>query len=208
MEPAGGREAMAYGDFDLKTAVRTFGLTEERDIDLFAAVEPLGLSVFLRAWLDDFAPVALGTNTEKARSEFIIAPVLAEAKRRAGPSVNVLSGVAFDVDRGQGLTGFCDYLIARSPEIYYVQGPILAIVEAKKEDLIAGLGPCVAEMVAIRLFNEREETPIPAVFGCVTSGNIWRFLKLEGATVSIDRPEYYLGEAAKILGILVSIARG
>jgi len=46
------------------------------------------------------------------------------------------------------------------------------------------------------------------VFGCVTSGSVWRFLKLEGTTLYIDRPEYYLRDAAKILGILVSIARG
>ena len=199
---------MAYGDFDLKTAVQTFGLTEERDTDLFAAVEPLEPSAFLRDWLAEFAPVALGINSERARSEFIIAPMLVETERRAGPPVNVFPGVAFDVDKARGLNGFCDYLIVRSPEIFYVLGPIVAVVEAKKEDLIAGLGPCVAEMVAIRLFNDREGTPIPAVFGCVTSGSNWRFLKLEGPTLSIDRPEYHLHDAAKVLGILVSIARG
>lgn len=198
---------MAYGDFNLKTAVQTFGLTEDRDADLFAAVEPLEPSEFLRAWLDEFAPVALGVNSEKARSEFIIAPLLAEAKRRATTFMNVLPGVTFDVDREQGLTGFCDFLITRSPEIYYVQGPIMAVVEAKKEDLVAALGQCVAEMVAIRLFNEREGTPTAAVFGCVTSGSVWRFLKLKGSTVCIDQPEYYLRDAARILGILVSIAR-
>jgi hypothetical protein len=106
------------------------------------------------------------------------------------------------------LAGFCDFLIARSREIYYVQGPIVAIVEAKKEDLVGGLGQCAAEMVAIRLFNEREGTPLPAVFGCVTSGSIWRFLKLDQSKLFIDRAEYYLRDAAKILGILVSIARG
>src|SRR5438105_1717349 len=178
---------MSFSDFDLRRAVETFGLQEDRDSDLFAAVEPLVPSAFVRVWLDEFAPVALGVNSERARSEFIIAPVLAEAKRRAGTTLTVLPGVAFDVDRQQGLTGFCDYLLTRSPEFYYVQGPILAVVEAKKEDLIAGLGQCDAEMVAIRLFNEREGTPLPAVFGCVTSGSNWRFLKLVGTTLSIDR---------------------
>ncbi len=83
---------MAYGDFDLKTAVRTFALTVERDIDLFTAVEPLELSAFLRDWLAELAPVAPGVNSEKARSEYIIAPILVEAKRHAGPEVNVLPG--------------------------------------------------------------------------------------------------------------------
>src|SRR5207249_10321762 len=124
------------------------------------------------------------------------------------PSVNILPGIALDVDAQQGLTGFCDYLVAQSTAIYYLQCPIMAVVEAKKEDIVAGLGQCAAEMIAIRLFNEREGTTLPAVFGCVTSGSNWRFLKLEGTTLYIDRPEYYLRDAAKILGILVSIARG
>jgi hypothetical protein len=199
---------MAFADFDLKTVVQKFGLTEDRNTDLFASVESLDPSDFLRIWLTKFAPVALGVNSEKARSEFIIAPVLAEAKLRAGSTMNVLPGITLDVDKQQGLTGFCDFLVARSEEIYYLQAPILAVVEAKKEDIVAGLGQCAAEMVAIRLFNEREGTPLPAVFGCVTSGSIWRFLKLEGTTLYIDRPEYYLRDAAKILGILVSIACG
>jgi hypothetical protein len=199
---------MAYSDFDLKTALHRFALIEIRDIDVFVAVGPLEPSAFLRVWLEKFAPVALGVNSEKARSEFIIAPMLAETKLQVGASVNVLPGVTLEVDKEQGLAGFCDFLITRSPEIYYLQGPILAVVEAKKEDLVSGLGQCVAEMVAIRFLNEREGTPLPAVFGCVTSGNIWRFLKLEGSNLFIDQPEYHLRDAAKILGILVSIARG
>ena len=199
---------MAYGDFDLKSAVAAFGLVEDRDTDLFADVEPLEPGESLRRWLEEFAPVALGLNTEKGRSEFIIAPILVEAKRRSPPPVTILSGVNFDVDRPRGLTGFCDYLIAGSAEYYYVEGPIVAVVEAKREDLIAGFGQCVAEMVAIGIFNEREGTPLAVVFGCVTSGNIWRFLKLEGDRLSIDRPEYHLRDAAKLLGILVTIFGG
>jgi hypothetical protein len=199
---------MAFSDFDLKTAVQVFALTEVRDKDLFADTQPIEPSEFLRIWLDKFAPVALGVNSEKARSEFIIAPMLAEAKLQVGESVNVLPGVTFEVDKEQGLAGFCDFLVARSQEIYYVQGPVLAVVEAKREDLVAGLGQCTAEMVAIRLFNERERTPLPAVFGCVTSGNIWRFLKLQESRLYVDRSEFYLRDASKILGILVSIARG
>src|SRR5580658_2147518 len=104
---------MAFSDFDLRTAVHTFALTEERDTDLFADVKPIEPSEFLQVWLKTFVPVALGVNSEKARSEFIIAPMLAEAKLRLGASVNVLPGVTFDVDKSQGLSGFCDFLIAR-----------------------------------------------------------------------------------------------
>ena len=199
---------MAFSDFDLRTAVQTFGLREERDTELFRDITPLEPSPFVRAWLDEFAPVALGVNSEKARSEFIIAPLLAEAKRRTIGPVNVLPGVTFEVDKARGLTGFCDFLVARSAEVFYLQGPLVAVIEAKREDVVGGLGQCAATMVGLRLFNERDGTPVPAVYGCVTSGSIWRFLRLDADTLTIDRREYYLREVATILGILVKIMGG
>jgi hypothetical protein len=199
---------MAYADFDLKTAVRKFQISRSEDSDLFQDVEPIEPSDILRGLLDEFGPVALGINTEQARREYIIAPILMEAKRRSPVAINVLPGVTLTVDPDRGLIGYCDYLIARSPELYYVESPIVAVVEAKKEDLIAGLGQAVAEMVAIQLFNEKDGTPVPAVYGCVTSGSDWRFLKLTGKDLFIDRREYHLDEVAKILGILVTCAQG
>jgi hypothetical protein len=199
---------MAYADFDLKRVVRTFGLTEGEKTDLFKDIEPIEPSEFLRPWLRDYAEIAVGINSEKARSEFIIAPVLAEMMHQSGGIVNVLPGVTFSVDPPQGLVGFCDYLIAQSGKVFYVQAPILAVVEAKREDIVSGLGQCAAEMVAIQLFNEREGEPRAGVYGCVTSGTLWRFLRLHEKELLIDRNEYYYRDVAKILGILVSIARG
>jgi hypothetical protein len=199
---------MAYAEFDLKTAVRKFELSRNEDTDLFKDVKPIEPSDILRGLLDEFGPVALGINTAQARREYIFAPILMEAKRRSPVAINVLPGVTLTVDPARGLTGCCDYLIARSPELYYVESPIVAVVEAKKEDLIAGLGQSVAEMVAIQLFNEKDGTPVPAVYGCVTSGSDWRFLRLKGKDLFIDLPEYHLDEVAKILGILVSSAQG
>jgi hypothetical protein len=196
---------MSFSDFDLRRAVETFGLQEDRDTDLFAAVEPLVPSAFVRVWLDEFAPVALGVNSEKARSAFIIAPVLAEARRRAVGPANVLPGVTLDVDRARGLSGVCDFVIARSAEYYYLRGPLIAVVEAKREDLVGGLGQCAAAIVAIREFNEEEGIHVPAVYGCVTSGSVWRFLRLADSYLSIDRQEYYLRDVGKIIGIIVHV---
>jgi hypothetical protein len=199
---------MAYAEFDLKTVVQKFGLSKDENTDLFVNVNPIEPSGFLRVWLDRFASIALKVNSEKARSEYIVAPMLAETQLRSDTAIEVLPGVTFAVDPGQGLTGYCDYLIARSQDALYVQAPVLAVVEAKREDLVAGLGQCAAEMVAIQLFNEREGKPLAVVHGCVTSGSNWRFLRLEGTRLNVDIIEYYLRDAAKILGILVSIARG
>jgi hypothetical protein len=199
---------MAYADFDLRTAVQKFELTTIENIDLFAGVEPIEPSDSVKGFLAEFSPYAIGINSEQARREFIISPILTEAKRRSKVEISLLPGVSLSVDPSRGLTGSCDYLIARSTELYYVKAPIIAIVEAKREDLIAGLGQCVAEMVAIQLFNEREGTPLPVVYGCVTSGTLWRFLRLAGKDLNIDGPEYHLRDVAKILGILVTLARG
>ena len=81
-------------------------------------------------------------STEKAKSEFIIAPVLAELKRLHRPAVGVFSGVELSVDPGAGLTGTCDFLLSLGPEQFFVKAPIVALVEAKKEDMFAGIGQC------------------------------------------------------------------
>ncbi len=84
---------MAFADFQLKTAVEAFDLTEERRTDLFRHVEPIEPGDHLRGWLAVFAPVALGINTEQARREYIIAPILAESTLKARVEINVLPEV-------------------------------------------------------------------------------------------------------------------
>jgi hypothetical protein len=197
---------MAFADFDLKTACVRFGLTIEERTNLFAAVQAVEVPGRLREVLETWAPAALAMSTEKARSEMIIAPILMEAVRMLGGRVGLFSGITFDVDRDLGLNGTCDFLLTRSPELYFVRDPVLAVVEAKKEDIVGGLGQCVAEMVAARIFNERGAGESKMVHGAVTTGSNWRFLKLDGTQVFIDPPEYYLDQVGKILGILVSIA--
>lgn len=199
---------MAFSDFDLRTVVDTFGLREEWNIDLFAGTSPIEPSDYLRAWLAEFAPIAVAVNTEMARREFITGPLLTEAKRRSAGPVNVLPGMSFEADKARGLSGYCDYLISRSESIYYLRSPLAAVIEAKREDIIGGLGQCAAAMVGMRIFNEKDGTSFPAVYGCVSSGTTWHFLRLEGEGLFIDHREYYLGDAALILGILVQIMGG
>jgi len=199
---------MAFSDFTLRAAVEAFGLTEEDGVELFAGTPPMEPSAFLQVWLDEFAPLALGLGSEAARSHYIILPFLAEAQRRAAGPVSVLPGVTLDVDKSRGLNGFCDFIVARSARLYYLRGPLAAVVEAKREDITAGLGQCAASMVAIREFNEQDKTPVPAVYGAVSSGSAWRFLRLTGAVLAIDRREYHSEDAASLLGVLVRIASG
>ena len=196
---------MAYSDFDLRTVREQYGLLLQEDTDLFATTHAVEVRDQLREVLEEWGPAALAMNTEKARSEMIIAPILMETVRLTGHRVSLFSGITFDVDRARGLSGTCDFLLAKSPERFFLTHPVLAVVEAKKEDIPGGLGQCVAAMVAAQEFNAREGDSATHVHGAVTSGSNWRFLKLEGHRVIIDRPEYYLHQVGKILGILLSI---
>ena len=81
---------------------------------------------------------------------------------------------------------------------------VIVLVESKNENLRSGLAQCIAEMVAAQLFNERSGNKIKVIYGAVTIGTIWQFLKLEGNVVSIDLREYYIKDIKKILGILYS----
>jgi transketolase C-terminal domain/subunit len=64
------------------------------------------------------------------------------------------------------------------------------IVEAKNENIKGGLGQCVAEMVAAQIFNEREANAIDTIYGAVTTGEIWKFLKLGGGCFHRFSREY------------------
>jgi hypothetical protein len=197
---------MAYSDFDLRTVRERFGLTLQEGQDLYGAVPEVGVDPTLLAFLDKWAPAALAMNTEKARSEMIIAPTLMEAVRLSGYRLSLFSGITFDVDRNRGLTGSCDFILSRSPEQFFLQQPVLAVREAKREDIPAGLGQCVAMMVAAQTFNAQDGQGSGPVYGAVTTGSFWRFLKLEGNTAWIDLPEYYLHQLSKVLGILQAMA--
>ena len=65
------------------------------------------------------------------------------------------------------------------------------------------IGQCIAEMVAALKFNEMNNQAMTTVYGIVSSGTAWRFLKLQGKTVTIDLTDYPLPPVEKILGILV-----
>ena len=137
----------------------------------------------------------------------IITPILLEARRRLQDSIGLFSGVEFTVDGERGLNGVCDYILSRSLEPLVITAPVVMIVEAKNDNLKAGYGQCLAEMVAAQKFNQQESADARPIFGVVTMGTLWKFLKLEGTLVSIDLPEYHLEALDQVLGALVHICQ-
>jgi hypothetical protein len=196
---------MAYSDFTLQTVKKAFGLQIDEQPNLFASVEPIASSDRLNTTLQETVQLAIAINTEKARSEMIITPVLLEVRRRANGQISLFSGVEFNVDSGKGLVGYCDYILSRSKEQLTINAPVILITEAKNENIKAGLGQCIASMVAAQTFNQREGQPIDTIYGTVTTGEIWKFLQLTATTVSIDLTDYYISpHLNQILGILIA----
>ncbi len=193
---------MSYRDFTLESIKKKLLLRVHEQADLFVNAPERSPGTWLRETLAYNLPLALAINTEKSRSELIIAPILVELRRQFESQISLFSGVEFNIDPTLGLNGICDFILSDSPEQLMVSAPVFTIVEAKKENLNAGLGQCMAEMFAAQRFNEQAENSISTIYGAVTTGNLWKFLRLAKATVEIDLTEYAINQIGKILGIL------
>lgn len=198
---------MSYDEFTLDDIKQRLGLSLREEVRIFADAERVAVSEMLRAYLDEAAPLALAFSTEKARSEMIIAPILVEVRRQRKGAIGLFSGADFSVEPERGLAGYCDFLLSLSPEQLTIEAPIVTVVEAKNENLRLGTPQCIAEMLAAAIFNERRGHQLPVVYGAVTTGNVWRFLRLRGNVVDIDLTEYYLQDVERIVGVLVKMVQ-
>lgn len=196
------QDDMAYSDFKLEQLIKEFDLTLQEGSGLFLSVPEIQCSDYLAYTLKENVDLAIAINTEKARSELIIAPVLLEVRRLTNYEISLFSGVEFSIEPDKGLTGVCDFLMSKNSEQLLIRVPVLTVVEAKNENLKAGLAQCIAEMIAAQIFNQREGNAVSAVYGVVTIGTIWRFLRLSGKQVEVDLSEYYIQNINQILGIL------
>ena len=198
---------MAYSNFTLDTAQEAFDLEEIDAAGIFADIEPVDPSQLLTDVLARNLPLATAIGTEKAKSEMIVADVLVELREQLECRISLFSGIDFNVDPENGLTGVCDFVVSLSPRQFSLKAPVIVLVEAKNDNLEIGLGQCVAEMVAAQRFNAQEGNDIPRIYGAITSGADWRFLKLEEKKLYIDMSVYQIAQCDKVLGILTSMVK-
>ena len=189
---------MPYDNFSLSRVKREFNLKTVENKGFFPEIELIEPSFYLKEALNEGLPLAIANGSEKARSELIISPILVEVRK-----ISFFSGQDFTVAPELDLTGVCNFLISRSSEQVFIEAPAVVIIEAKKGDLKPGLGQCAAEMVAAQIFNQQNNIPITRIYGSVTSGTAWRFLKLEGEILNIDLQDYPVPPVEMILGMLV-----
>jgi hypothetical protein len=193
---------MAYSDFTLDTVRKILGITLQPE-NLFDGVTEVEVIPWLQETLKRVKEVPL--LTEKARSEFLVVPILLTCRELCGNKFAIYSGQRLDVDPQRGLVGECDFILTTTPPLPVLQPPIAIILEPKKGDIEAALGQCAAQMVGARVFNQADSGEEKIIFGCVTTGEDWQFLRLVETTLAIDTRRYYIVNIGRILGIFKAI---
>lgn len=103
------------------------------------------------------------------------------------------------------LNGEPAYFVSRWPDTVtdrVVMTPLLAVIEAKRQDFEEGWGQCLAAMLACQKLNSAEEL---SVYGIVSTGLIWEFGQLRGACFTKDPLAHSLENPQKIAGMLDSL---
>ncbi|MEM7532490.1 MAG: hypothetical protein AAF639_09955 [Chloroflexota bacterium] len=198
---------MAYSSLTLDGLQREFGLIYEHRQGLFSSFEAVEISAHLTDTLDENIPLAVAINTEKARSELIISNMLVELRKQFDRKITFFSGIDFEVDKDKGLNGYCDFIVSLSPQVLFLNMPVIAFVEAKNHNPITGLAQCIGEMVGAQIYNQKNNTPLDTIYGSISTGTGWMFLKLIDKTVYIDLIEYNIEQPGRIIGILSAMLK-
>ena len=192
---------MTYSDFKFPDVQRQLGI-QARTADLYSRIEPVTVRPEFQSVILRGTRAALMNQTEKARSEFLIAPVLMELSSLIATPFGIYSGYDFNVNRDRGLVGFCDYMLSRTWNLMELTAPVIAIVEAKNDYIPNGMGQCIAEMEAASEFNATYKIPSQVIRGIVTTGTVWKFLSLKDKLLDIDEGEYPITDLPRLMGIL------
>lgn len=192
---------MAYSDFTLERLLADFNLQIDNGI-LFPDLVPIAIPQSLTERLAEGRSLAL--LSEKARSEFIVAPLLLAVRQLSENRIAIYSGQRLDVDPAHGLAGECDFILAETPPLPVLRAPIVSVIEAKKADIDSGLGQCAAQMLGSLRFNEQAGAAIQTTFGCVTNGREWQFLRLAGNRLTFDTVLFYIADVGLILAAFLA----
>jgi len=193
---------MAYKNFTLLELKEKFDLKEINEL-LFSEKKEIIISNWLKNTLELYSKFPI--KSEKARSELIVTPILVELKNRNNDFFTIYSGDTLVADKKNGLTGECDFIITKNMKTFTISAPIITLVEAKRQDIELGIDQCTAQMYGAKVFNEKDKFPVSTIYGCVTTGNEWLFLKLENQTLTIDTERYFYDNLPKLLGVFQQI---
>ena len=182
--------------------IREMGIETILDAHDWGEPTPVEPSDWLKLTLQK--NLRLPLSTEKAKSEFLIAPIVRELQR-AHPEITFFSGVSFNIEGEKLLNGTPDFTISGKPRRADIESPMFCMVEAKNGVIEDGFAQCAAEMYAAHLFNEQHGEARRTIYGVVTNAFDWVFLTLENNIIYIDKTRYYLNELPRLLAILHGI---
>lgn len=191
---------MSYSKFKLSEVVEQFGLKYQKSV-LFPTIKPLKLGETWQKVLDAGVELALPSGSEQARKSNIVYPILMDLREKSNKEIAIYAGFNLGVDAKLGLNGECDFILSISKTLDFIMPPIFILVEAERHDIELGLGQCAAQMVGAMKFNEKRKAAIKTIYGCVTTGAVWQFLKLENNELTISNHLNYLDNVEEIVGI-------
>jgi hypothetical protein len=170
---------------------------------LFDEIEKIEIPNSLKEHLDFVIENIPYKISESAVCENIIYPILLSVIK---PYVEKLSIWSHKTIKFQKLTGIPDYLIAYKSTYGKVAlgKPILAVVEAKKDDFDMGWSQCLLEMYVIQQINEDASLP---VYGMVSNGDLWEFGKLTQSQFIRNKDYFTLKELAVLYSFLNQILK-
>ncbi len=142
--------------------------------------------------------------SEPAICENLIYPVLKAAWRPFASELALWSHQAIEFT--EELSGIPDYLISRRSDLgkIVLDYPLLAVVEAKKDDFTGGWAQCGLEMYVIQQLNQNAEQRI---FGIVSNGETWEFAQLQQDTFTLFNQRFDIRELDALYGALLSICK-
>ncbi len=201
--PTKTKRIRSYSDFSLND-LKTLFEVENRQcaLNLTSDTKKITPSSWLKESIQKSSKIIL--NSEKAKSEWLIVPILTELHESNLEKFNIFSGNSFDVLPEKFLKGRCDYLLNKGQSVN-ITAPIIGIFEAKDDSLEKWYGQCGSEMVAAQLFNQQHDEPYKIIYGAVTNGYEWIFLRLEEKLLLIDNQRYYLQDLPQLLTALQTI---
>ncbi len=190
----------SYSGYTMADVETILGLREENKTLFSKNILPIAPTNFLLQTLEFNMDMPLAT--EKAKSEFIVVPILQELRQRNNKFFSFFSGYTFNIDIKKALKGRSDFILSSDNKSRIIRSPIISIVEAKNDNLEDGIGQCVAQMYASKIFNEQKNTTVPAIYGAVTSGFDWLFLRLaDEKYYEVDTVYYTLNKLPELLGV-------
>jgi hypothetical protein len=80
--------------------------------------------------------------------------------------------------------------------------PLLAVVEAKKDNFSQGWAQCCLEMIAIQKMNQNEKL---VVYGLVSNGEVWEIAKLEHVIFTFYPQHFIIGALDDLFNALVTM---